>query len=79
MSMVKGCGKRLGSVRDGAVSVGQLMLTAGDRKKPAPGAFLNDLKDTMPLPEKLFLLLMNNSRTVFPAQSFCGHPGEPGR
>lgn len=46
--------------------------------RPSPGAYLDNLRQPMPLDHKLKLLALNTGRKVFRLRSCCGHPGEPG-
>jgi hypothetical protein len=46
--------------------------------RPAPDAFIRNLKQPMPLSHKLRLVLSNSAIKITRLKSCCGHPGEPG-
>lgn len=46
--------------------------------QPSPTAFASNLRQEMPLAEKLRLILRNSTIKITRLQSCCGHPGEPG-
>ena len=46
--------------------------------QPTPDAFIRNLKQPMPLAEKLRLVARNTAIKFRRKQSCCGHPGEPG-
>ena len=45
---------------------------------PVPNAFMRNLRQPMPLAEKLRLVLRNSAIKFTRMQTCCGHPGEPG-
>jgi hypothetical protein len=47
-------------------------------KRPSVRAFMTNMNQPMPLPEKLAKLARNYWRRVVLKQTCCGHPGEPG-
>lgn len=49
-----------------------------DRKRPDPGAFVKNMKSSMPLGKKVFLAMKNNALKIITRKNCCGHPGEPG-
>ncbi|MBI4302109.1 MAG: hypothetical protein HY664_05850 [Chloroflexi bacterium] len=42
------------------------------------GAFFTNLRQPMPWPTKIRLLIANNWRKIRTGSDCCGHPGEPG-
>jgi hypothetical protein len=45
---------------------------------PDPKAFVNNLRSTMPVWKKAWLIVRNNVKKIVTLSSCCGHPGEPG-
>lgn len=51
----------------------------GDYKPgPRPDAFVANLRQDMPLPRKVALVLKNTGLKIVRFKNCCGHPGEPG-
>ena len=48
------------------------------KENPNPKAFLDNMKKTVPLVRKLWLIARNFAIKITKLQSCCGHPGEPG-
>ena len=53
-------------------------MCSNNEGRPAPDAFIRNLKQPMPLAEKLRLIARNTTIKFTRMQSCCGHPGEPG-
>jgi hypothetical protein len=53
-------------------------VCSNDDDRPVPEAFIRNLRQPMPLAEKLRLVLRNSAIKITRLQSCCGHPGEPG-
>ena len=49
-----------------------------DPARPDTGAFVRNMRQPMPLGEKLRLLLRNTKIKAVTRKQCCGHPGEPG-
>jgi hypothetical protein len=45
---------------------------------PTPSAFVRNLRQPIPLAEKLRLIARNTALKITRLQTCCGHPGEPG-
>lgn len=50
----------------------------GTEETPSPGAAWRNLRQPMPLGQKLRLLFRNLTIRFRKRQPCCGHPGEPG-
>ena len=46
--------------------------------RPSLRAYFTNLRQPMPLPRKVFLLIRNAGRRITTMSNCCGHPGQPG-
>ena len=53
-------------------------MCSSDDRQPPQNPALRNLRQPMPLAEKLKLVVRNISIKITRRQSCCGHPGEPG-
>ena len=54
------------------------MCGAPQQEGPSPDAFIRNLKQPMPLAEKLRLVARNTKIKIVTREGCCRHPGEPG-
>ena len=53
-------------------------MCSNEHDPPVPRAFIRNLRQPMPLGEKLRLAAHNTAIKIKTRQPCCGHPGEPG-
>ena len=46
--------------------------------QPSVSAYIQNLREPMPLPRKMWLVARNVWRRIVRRSDCCGHPGEPG-
>jgi hypothetical protein len=56
----------------------QSLIYMDNRKLPNVKSFLTNLKVSMPVKKKIWLIIRNNAIKIFTLKNCCGHPGEPG-
>jgi hypothetical protein len=54
------------------------VMCMANRSQPNAKSFLTNLKVSMPMKKKIWLIIRNSAIKIFTLKNCCGHPGEPG-